>query len=245
MRLIVLGSGSSGNCYLLDGGKECLMVECGVPFFDVEKAISFNTDKICGVLVSHEHGDHAGYIDCCINAFCDCYMSRGTMLAMGLTDNTVNVMEPLAAYKIGDFYVEPFPVIHDSAQPFGFYITHKDCGHVVFATDTCSLDYDFKGVNNIMIECNYMENILQENYRNGLIYRGRMERVRHSHLSLQSCLDFLKHTDLSAVNNIILMHLSQENARAGLFQQIVARETGKNVIVAHKGLSMDFNVTPF
>jgi len=32
MKLKVLGSGSSGNCYLLENESEALMLECGLPF---------------------------------------------------------------------------------------------------------------------------------------------------------------------------------------------------------------------
>lgn len=245
MRLIVLGSSSSGNCYLLDSGEECLMIECGVPFREVEKAIDFNISKISGVLVSHEHGDHAGFIKSCIEACRVCYMSSGTRRALDLPLSSVVQMAPAMTYRIGGFFVQPFHTEHDCAEPFGFCIAHKECGRVVFATDTCSINYVFNSLNNIMIECNYMENILLENCSRGLIYKGRAERVRRAHLSLPSCIEFLKANDLTHVNNIVLIHLSNENAKADLFRQIISRETGKNVIVARKGLVADFNVTPF
>lgn len=245
MRLIVLGSSSSGNCYLLDGEEECLMIECGVPFKEVEKAVDFKIAKISGVLVSHEHSDHAGFVKNCIEARRVCYMSSGTMHALGLPINTTVQMVPAVTYRIGGFLVQPFHTEHDCAEPFGFYIAHKECGRVVFATDTRSMDYTFSGLNNIMIECNYMENILLENCSRGLIYKGRAERVRRAHLSLPSCISFLKANDITHVNNIVLIHLSNENAKADLFRQIIARETGKNVIVARKGLVADFNITPF
>lgn len=56
MFLRVLGSGSSGNCYLLESADEVLVVEAGFPFADVKEAIDYQTSKIVGVLSSHEHG---------------------------------------------------------------------------------------------------------------------------------------------------------------------------------------------
>ena len=56
MFLRVLGSGSSGNCYLLESENEVLVVEAGVPFKEVKEAIDYQTSKIVGVLSSHEHG---------------------------------------------------------------------------------------------------------------------------------------------------------------------------------------------
>ena len=37
MELRVLGSSSSGNCYILDNGNEALIIEAGIRFIDVKK----------------------------------------------------------------------------------------------------------------------------------------------------------------------------------------------------------------
>ena len=39
MELRVLGSSSSGNCYILDNGNEALIIEAGIRFIDVKKAL--------------------------------------------------------------------------------------------------------------------------------------------------------------------------------------------------------------
>ena len=46
MELKILGSSSKGNCYLLDNGNDCLMIECGIPFKDVQKAVNFGIWKV-------------------------------------------------------------------------------------------------------------------------------------------------------------------------------------------------------
>ena len=50
-----LGSSSAGNCYLLEDDNEILILEAGISFKEVKKAIDFRVEKIKGVLVSHEH----------------------------------------------------------------------------------------------------------------------------------------------------------------------------------------------
>lgn len=55
MKLKVLGSGSSGNCYILENDTEALIIEAGVPFMEVKKALNFDIRKIQGVVISHEH----------------------------------------------------------------------------------------------------------------------------------------------------------------------------------------------
>ena len=58
MKLIVLGSSSSGNCYILDNGKEALIIEAGIRFQEVKKALDFNLRKVVGCVVTHAHNDH-------------------------------------------------------------------------------------------------------------------------------------------------------------------------------------------
>lgn len=55
-RLITINTGSSGNCYLLQCGDEILVLDAGVPFKEVKKALSFYIRPIVGVVVTHGHG---------------------------------------------------------------------------------------------------------------------------------------------------------------------------------------------
>mgnify|MGYP002561135666 FL=1 len=150
MELKILGSSSKGNCYLLDNGNDCLMIECGIPFKDVQKAVNFGISRIAGVIISHEHGDHAKHAGKCLEAQIPCYMSQGTKDALHLPQTRlVRVMEELKVYEIGNFKVQPFATQHDAKEPFGFLIYHKECGMVLFATDTYYLHYTFHGLNNL------------------------------------------------------------------------------------------------
>lgn len=56
MLLKCLGSSSCGNCYLLKAENETLIVECGIKFKEIQKAMNFNISHIVGCLVTHEHG---------------------------------------------------------------------------------------------------------------------------------------------------------------------------------------------
>lgn len=61
MRLRVLGSGSSGNCYILENDNEALIIEAGLPFMEVKKTLNFNVMKIKAVITTHIHSDHHQY----------------------------------------------------------------------------------------------------------------------------------------------------------------------------------------
>ena len=58
-------------------------------------------------------------------------------------------------------------------------------------------------------------------------------------------MDALKANDLTRVNNIVLIHISEGNGDAVAFRDGIAKATGKTVHVAKPGLRISFNKTPF
>lgn len=55
MILKCLGSSSKGNCYLLIGDSETLIIEAGIKFKEVKKALDFDLSNVVGCCISHEH----------------------------------------------------------------------------------------------------------------------------------------------------------------------------------------------
>lgn len=247
MELKILGSSSKGNCYLLDNGKEALAIECGIAFKEVQKAVNFDISRIKGAIVSHEHGDHAKHVQKYLDSRIPCYMSQGTKDALNLPIHRLLCqMAELGIYHIGNFRVQPFPTQHDAAEPFGFLIYHPECGMVLFATDTYYLHYTFAGLNNILIECNYRQDILDANVEAGLLPKVLRARTIKSHMEFETCKGTLLANDLSAVNNIVLIHLSDGNANANEFRQGIMEATGKTIHIAEKGMTIsNFNKSPF
>lgn len=247
MKLKVLGSSSAGNCYLFDNGKECLVVECGIPFREVQKAVDFDIARIVGCLVSHEHGDHAKHVKSFLRARIPVWASSGTIVAIegGVSRPKMEMLIPNRKQVIGNFVVLPFEVQHDAAEPFGFLIYHEEMGTVLFATDTYYLKYKFKGLMNILLECNYDSTLLEDNYKQGRISKQQRDRTLQSHMSYETCKEVLAANDLSEVNNIVLIHLSDANSRAEEFKHGIRELTCKNVHTADAGMEIEFNKTPF
>lgn len=248
MILRVLGSSSSGNGYLLQSEKtgEVLILEAGIRLDKLKKELSFDLTHVAGCIVTHEHGDHARYAHDYANAYIPVYMSHGTAQARGISNMaSVKTIKPFKPFSVGSFMVMAFPVQHDAKEPFGFLIKHTECGNVLFATDTYYLRYTFPGLHQILIECNYSPDILQKNVQLGRIDHKRYERTVRSHMSYDTCLETLNANDLSRVNNIILIHLSDDNSQAEKFANGIAAATQKNVMVARKGMVVRFNKTPY
>lgn len=247
MKLHVIGSSSKGNCYVLDDGNEYLVIECGKSLFSAKKAMQFGFSRNAGVLLTHEHGDHAKYVKDYYSSCLHVYMSAGTAesLCVPQSNRFVHRVEPLKPYKCGVYGVLPFGTQHDAKEPLGYVISHPECGNLLFATDTYYIRYRFPKLSNVMIECNYDKEILMDNYRAGLIDEHRMERTLQSHMSYQTLRSWCQANDLSLVNKIVLLHLSELNSNSNTFAQGISNLTGKETLVATKGMTIELNATPF
>ena len=245
MKLHILGSSSRGNCYLLQSSEtgEVLVLEAGVNMRQVKIALGFDLSKIVGCCITHEHGDHAKYASKFAEACIPMVMSVGTADALGIQEHWQPT--PNHALRLGGFRLLTFPVKHDAAEPCGYLIQHPECGTVLFATDTYYLPNKFAGLNNILLECNYRQDILDANIASGRVHPKVRDRIIKSHMSYHTCCETLQANDLSNVNNIVLIHLSSDNASADDFRQGIADLTEKNVLLAKSGMCIDFNKTPY
>ena len=233
MKLKVLGSSSSGNCYILESDTEALIIEAGLPFMEVKKALNFNVRKIVGVVVSHSHGDHAKYIAE--------YQKSGLMYLYGNVHKQNDVTETggIISIRYGEFVIRPFPLVHD-VECYGFYIQHPDIGSLVYATDTEYIKYRFKNINHILVEANYSDDLIDNEAVN-------YSHVMRGHMSLQTALDFISTNDNPALRNVVLLHISQSNGNPVEFLQ-KTKETvkyGADCFIAEKGLEVDLNLCPF
>jgi phosphoribosyl 1,2-cyclic phosphodiesterase len=246
MKLQIIGTGSKGNSYILSNENEALLIECGVNIKEIKKALNFDLKKVVGCIVSHEHQDHCKSVKEISNLGIRVYSGLKTLLAMGLNSSYKCFMiVPKESFFIGNFKILAFDVKHDAAEPLGFLIEHPDCGKVLFLTDTYYCQYTFKGLNNIIIEANYSKEIIDRKFGAESGKEFLRNRILQSHFSLANCKDMLAANDLSKVNNIVLIHLSDSNSNEIQFQKEVAELTGKNVTVANNGMEINFNKTPF
>lgn len=245
MNLKVIGTGSKGNAYLLENEEEALLIECGVRFSEIKKALNFNLSKVVGCVVTHEHGDHSKGINEAMAAGINIYSSAGTFKALKIDNGWSHRAKPFNqndSFKLGNFTIKAFDVRHDAAEPCGFLINHKETGNVLFLTDTMYCPYTFKNLHNIIIEANYDPAIAKKKLSGMEFLRNR---IMQSHMSIDTCIDFLESNDLTAVNNIVLIHLSDSNSHEKNFQSRVQKSTGKTVTVADNGIEIEFNKTPF
>lgn len=248
MKLTVINSNSAGNAYILESSSgEALLIECGVRFDRIKKALNFNFKKVVGCLITHNHLDHCKCVKEIMTAGINVYASYETHAAMKTNDShRARFMHPLGSGMIGQFNVKCFEIKHDAEGPLGFLIRHEESGVILFITDSYYSEYKFTGLNNIIIEANYCQKILDKRVIDGANPKFLRDRVITSHMSLATCKLTLQANDLSQVNNIVLIHLSDGNSDAARFKTEVEEATGKTVHVAEAGMVIEsFNKSPF
>lgn len=174
----------------------------------------------------------------------DVYTSKGTASKFA-KHHRLHEVEEGVIFHVGDFMVYPFGVIHDAAEPFGYLINHEESGNVLFLTDTFYSEYVFKGLHNIILEVNYDREILEKNIEEGKLNKAIRKRIITSHMSLDTAKDLLQANDITEVNNIVLIHLSDGNSHAENFKKEIENLTGKTVTVADTGTEINIDKTPF
>jgi len=247
MELIIINSNSAGNAYILQSSSgEALLIECGVRFDRIKQALGYNLLKVVGCIVTHEHQDHCKAVKDVLAAGINVWASEGTHSEMGTaTHHRARYMDIDKTAVMRGFLVKCFETKHDCKEPLGYLVQHEECGTVLFLTDSYYCEYNFAGLNNIIIEANYCQTILDKRLADGVNPKFLRDRVITSHMSLATCKLTLQSYDLSAVNNIVLIHLSESNSHAARFKSEVEEATGKTVHVADAGMRIPFNKTPF
>lgn len=234
-----LGSSSKGNCYRLLSGGRSLLLECGLPWREIQRKINFQTSALDGCLVTHAHKDHCRAAGDLMRAGIDLYATPETLEAMAVERKFFHRFHPVTRrlrFEVADHWrVLPFETYHDSPGSLGFQVDeiigegHGD--RLVFLTDTAFSYFTFLNVDIYMIEANFGEKILADNLAAGRIDKARAKRVRESHMSIERVIDMLRANDLSRCRHIHLLHGSDGNSDSALFKRMVQEVTGIPVTV--------------
>lgn len=233
MKFTVLGSGSTGNAVLISSEKTNVLVDAGMSAREILRrlaGVGVSNDKLDGILITHEHSDHAGGLRVLMGAVtCPVYISRPTQDAFydtkaggqngdsesskrraALKDKTVEI-ESSREFRIGDIDFEPFSVPHDAADNFGF-VAKKDGVKVATLMDFGHISelikQSLRGCDAIIVESNHNRDML----RACSMYTWELKQrimSRTGHLSNEDLSDWLTNDFDGSARHIVLAHLSQ------------------------------------
>lgn len=221
MRCTILASGSNGNCACIEGESGSLLIDAGLSRREILARLTSAgcmTDRVRGILVTHEHGDHIAGLD---------VVSRSLNAPVHATEGTLHAFltrrrsskAPIRTvqchinekYEVADFTIEPFATSHDAEEPCGWVVTEQGI-RIGCCTDTGILT-------DPMVEklsrCDLV--ILESNHCPEMLKNGpypevlkRRIRGRKGHLSNADARDGIRTLGMH-VHHIVLAHLSEVN----------------------------------
>ena len=254
MLLKVISTGSqAGNCYALiaDNG-EILLLDFGCWPSKILRGIGYRISDVCGALLSHGHRDHVKACRWILQNGITIFTNDETAEDFEIVSEKKMVGKPeKIPFEVGSYRVIPFNLPHTTRDKytgelipcpnFGYLI---QCGDekLLYLTDFEFCKYVFKSqrINYMLLECNHMDNLMDSGSANYI-------HALKGHSSLSVVKDFVEVNKTPDLRNIILCHLSSENADPETMQKEVQSVAGKwvNVAVAHAGDEYVLSKYPF
>ena len=166
--------------------------------------------------------------------------------SMGIPVFAPYIIEKPMKIGSGDFRVRSFDLTtldgrwtHTNADGsecpcYGFLITHPEMGRMLYVTDTNLIKWTFKGINHILLGTNYDKDLVNVDNQ------SKANHVFRGHLSIDTACEFVKSNNSNDLKNVIMCHLSSENADSDSFIDKMKKVTkNANVDVAVAGKSWD------
>lgn len=236
MRLTMLGSGSKGNCLVIDTGSARIAVDAGFGTRTLTKrfkAANIAPDSIDACFITHEHTDHASAAMRVSKKWGWHLVSTPpTLAAIEVAPDAPRVtsIAHRSAFMVGDVRVTLLPVSHDAASPSAVLIEDQKTGaRAGVAYDLGEIPEGlaeaFSHLDMVVLEANHDMVML----RNGPYPFVLQERVagRRGHLSNVQAGHFaarIAHRELRA---LVLAHLSQENNTPDIARDTLTRSLRK------------------
>ena len=227
LAVTILGSGSAGNCALVETHLCRLLVDGGLSARQIcARLAEASVDPACidAILITHEHIDHAGGLDVfCKKFHTPVYCNTLTADAIqrsGREDcrKEFRLFLTGTEFCVGDITVQTFSVPHDAADPIGFVLHHGGaslgfCTDLGFATKL--VHERLRNAGTVVIETNHDEKLLQEDSRRPWPVKQRI-MSRHGHLSNAAAAEVLASLTQHGLRRAILGHLSRDCNTPGL-----------------------------
>lgn len=152
----------------------------------------------------------------------------------------VKILKPKVQYKIGGFVVMALPVQHNCTN-YSYLVTHEEFGSLVFCTDAVNFPYKIKGLNHLLIEGNYSEDLMIDNLCRNQEIRSHNEY----HMEISKTIEAIKRNMNPDLRTLMLIHLSDGQSDEKLFQKMVFEEVGIKPIIADKNIIVELNKEDF
>ncbi len=232
LKFSVLGSGSKGNCTLVESGSTSILIDAGFSGKEIRHRLALierSPEDLTAIVVTHEHGDHISGVGVLSRRYnLPVYANAGTHLA---SESRVKKLYSRLEFGTGESFVidglavHPFRISHDTADPVGFVISDADAA-LGYCTDTGRVS---KLITHHVCQCKAL--ILEANHDPQMLMDGPYpmplkQRVRSNqgHLSNGDAARFLAGLAISSLQHVVLSHLSETNNLPELAHSRVQQE---------------------
>jgi phosphoribosyl 1,2-cyclic phosphodiesterase len=236
LRFASLGSGSGGNCLVAETDGTVVLIDCGLALTETERRLArlgLEPSRVSAILVTHEHGDHAGgAFEFAAAHRVAVYLTHGTLAAMRAEGKVLDgvalvVVNGRQSFIVDGMQVIPFTVPHDAREPVQYVLSDgaAKLGVVTdVGTSTVHVEKMLCGLDALVLECNYDRDMLW----NGGYPRWLKERIAgpFGHMDNRDSERLLAAVDRSRLKHVIGAHLSRENNRPELARAALARAMG-------------------
>jgi len=191
--------------------------------------------NVKAIFISHEHSDHIRGVEVLAKRYnIPVYVNAGTLkhCRFRLDATHLRFFESGQTVEIGDFSIHTFSKSHDASDPVSFTITTNGI-RVAVITDighACENVIDhFSNSHAAFLESNYDEQMLTE----GRYPPHLKQRIRsnHGHLSNMQALELFLNKRPSSLHCLILSHLSKENNKPELVEELFSVHAGETQVV--------------
>jgi len=252
VRVFVLGSGSTGNCLIVEAEGQRLLLDAGIGLGRaVTRMRTLGADLVTstpplGVIVTHDHGDHAGHALPVARALkAPLWAHPHISLERARRKLDVRSYLPGKPFTLGPFLVEALGVPHDAPQ-VALRVT-AGRSSIALATDLGHAPRDVRsflaGSDLVFLESNYCPAMLDVGP-----YPPRLRsRVAGpiGHLANAQAAEVVASLAGTRAGKVILVHLSRaNNAPARALEVVAERARGTEVDVLPHGEPRRFDVTP-
>jgi len=196
MQFKIIGTGSSGNCFLVN---DDLMIDAGLPYSKIKDYVK----NVRFVLLTHIHGDHFNkstirklIVEVNPMFICGDFL-EDELLKIADNDKIITVEEN-KVYELNDYKISPVSLYHD-VKNFGYRIMDNGYKHF-HATDTSTLEgISAKNYDSASIECNHEINkarkLIKKAEENGEF--THLKGAINSHLDVNETLSFCNKNNIS------------------------------------------------
>ena len=244
LRFAYLGSGSKGNAALVAQDETLIMLDCGLTLPEVERrmqAFGATPRQLTAVVVTHEHADHTSGVTRLADEYAlPVWMTRGTHAVwQGRKPAEVRFIGPHAPFRIGALTLTPYPVPHDAREPCQYVFSNDGGRRLGVLSDagrvTPYMQQTLSGCNGLLLEFNHDTRMLSEGP-----YTARLKKRvggPYGHLSNDQAAALLASLDRSALQRLVIAHISQVNNTPALARAAAAQALGHDpdwLEVAHQ-----------